>query len=529
VIVATVFENSTASAQEVEILFHTLEQFGGELARARRVACAVGEVDPFFAEVLGDLGVQLLVGEGDPAGDAELDILRTVAAVDDDCDVLLALRSDVAFAGDVSGWLDADALGARVAADGSIELHVLAIPAARAAQLAARARELVPELRAWNQAGPIEQAALAMAATQLELPVHALPPEVAFPINGDKASIQAAYDVAPLLVVHDHVLQPTGEIVPCGLPVPDTIIERINAELRPADAPAPAVAEVATAGGEHPYFPTRNASVLAVEAQYRAHVGQLREHARYLAYEAFTRQHGALVESTFRADGEQVVVHQLERDITYPTPLPLIKYSHISFGYEQWLEHKYSLPGYVTVEPGDVVIDCGAFVGGFSLAAARVASTVHLFEPEPANVACIERNFAGADNVVVNQMGLFTTTGTEWLNVSESGVEHSMLQPDDGDAVDRISIEVTRLDDYCERRALAGIDFLKVEAEGVELEVLQGLGDVRPAKVAVDVSPERDGTSPAEQITALLAGWGYDTRQRANVLFARYAGGGAGN
>jgi FkbM family methyltransferase len=480
----------------------------------------VGEIDDFYLEVMRDLGVELV--PIDPVnGERPLDLVRILEAAPIDCDVLLALRSDIAIAGDISAWLTLDAAMGRLASDGTIAPCLLAVPGARAREVAAHARSIEPELRAWRQAERVPELALSMAVSRLELPFIAAPAEIAFPLHGDRSQIASAHDVAPLLLVHGHVLLPSGELRPCGLATPDGIVERVNVELRPDGAPAgappprPAV---------HPYFPTRGATVITVEAEFRRHVEQLGEAARHHAYTAFSHQHPDLVSTSFRGEGEQVVARQLDRDITYPAPLPLIKYSHISFGYEEWLEHKYSLPEFVVVEPGDVVVDCGAFVGGFSLSAARIADQVHLFEPEPANVACIERNFAGVDTVTVNQMGLFTTTGTEWLNVSESGVEHSMLQPDDGDAVDRISIEVTRLDDYCERRGLDGIDFLKVEAEGVELEVLQGLGEVRPRRIAVDVSPERDGTSPARQITALLEGWGYETRRRVNVLFARRGG-----
>lgn len=526
-IVSTVFENEPSSAQEVEILFHTLDRLGGELAAARRIACTVGEVDPFYVEVLEDLGVELVVLAPDPdPATAPIDVLRTVDVVDDACDVLLALRSDVAFAGDPTGWLSTNAVTARCAPDGSLQTAVLGMPARHAVSLRRRWLELVPELRAWNQAGSVEQLALAMAVAHLDLPFAALPGEVAFPVQGPASQIQCAYDVAPFILVHEHMLQRTGELRRSGLAVPDFIIERVNAELRPEvtdGASPPGEAVLPRTAGEQPYFPNRSVSLLTVESQYRAHVSQLDEAARYRAYTAFTHQHPRFVTSTFHADGSQVVVRQADRDIAFPRPLPLIKYAHISCGYEEWLEHKYSLPGFVTVERDDIVVDCGAFVGGFSIGAARTAGAVHVFEPEPANVACIERNFDGVDTVVVNPCGLFTRTGTEWLNVSESGVEHSMLQPDDGDAVGRISIQVTRLDDYCSTRSLDRLDFVKVEAEGVELEVLLGLGEMRPVKIAVDVSAERDGTSPATQITSLLAGWGYETRQRGNVLFARHA------
>jgi hypothetical protein len=62
---------------------------------------------------------------------------------------------------------------------------------------------------------------------------------------------------------------------------------------------------------------------------------------------------------------------------------------------------------------------------------------------------------------------------------------------------------------------------VKIEAEGVELEVFEGLEAIRPRKLAIDVSPERDGESPAAEFRIRLARMNYEFRQRANVLFAR--------
>src|SRR5690349_22089033 len=39
---------------------------------------------------------------------------------------------------------------------------------------------------------------------------------------------------------------------------------------------------------------------------------------------------------------------------------------------------------------------------------------------------------------------------------------------------------------------------------GVELEVFDGLGDMLPRKLAIDVSPERNGESPADEFQSRL-------------------------
>ncbi len=64
-------------------------------------------------------------------------------------------------------------------------------------------------------------------------------------------------------------------------------------------------------------------------------------------------------------------------------------------------------------------------------------------------------------------------------------------------------------------------DFVKIEAEGLELEVVEGLYDQRPRKLAIDVSPERNGKSPAYEFRERLASPGYEIRRRAYVTFAK--------
>ena len=167
------------------------------------------------------------------------------------------------------------------------------------------------------------------------------------------------------------------------------------------------------------------------------------------------------------------------------------------------------------------MVDCGCYVGGFAMSAAKLAGSVHVFEPESNNIACIQRNLAAFDNVSINELGLYSETRELILNVAESSVEHSILKPDVGSVLEERQIAVTRIDDYCRTQGIGQIDFFKVEAEGVEFEVLEGLGDQRPRKIAVDVSPERDNESPVEMISSWLMDRGYEVQTRLNVLFAK--------
>lgn len=227
-----------------------------------------------------------------------------------------------------------------------------------------------------------------------------------------------------------------------------------------------------------------------------------------------------LTRTTFQTNSNFVLANQLSQSIMFPNPIPRIKLAHLICGYVQLMLRKYQLPNFVEVELDDIVIDCGSFVGGFTMGVPSISRVVHSFEPEPKNFACLLGNTKQSENCVGHIRGLGDKTETKKLNLSASAVEHSYLKPDANSLDLTIDTSVIRLDDFCKEQSLPKIDFLKLEAEGFEVEVLAGLGSIKPRKIAIDVSPERDGESPAPTIIKQLSSQ-YQIRQRGNVLFAR--------
>jgi FkbM family methyltransferase len=269
------------------------------------------------------------------------------------------------------------------------------------------------------------------------------------------------------------------------------------------------------------FFPNQSDALLKQERRFRAIAASLSEHERLELYSALSASVPSFAATTFRIDDDIVIACQEGKEIAFPRPLPLVKLALIVFDYEEWLRRKYCLPGFVEVQAGDVVVDCGAYVGGFALSAAKVAAEIHAFEPERRNACCAKRNLDGHGNVRVVECGLYSRSDEMALNLSASSVEHSLLRPDDGVVVETRRIPVLSLAYYAAEHGIERFDFVKIEAEGVELEVFEGLGDVRPPRLAIDVSPERDGQSPAGEFRTLLEPLGYEVRQRGQVMFAR--------
>jgi FkbM family methyltransferase len=168
--------------------------------------------------------------------------------------------------------------------------------------------------------------------------------------------------------------------------------------------------------------------------------------------------------------------------------------------------------------PGWSVVDVGANVGYFSVLAADLggpSSRVLAFEPHPRLAGMLEltaRHNPGDICVQVAACG--SESGTARLYVSPED-RNSGLGSLRSDLHDTKSVEVSvlRLDDCCQERNLRP-DLVKIDAEGYELEVLRGCGDLLerrvPRNFLIELSPQRE--DPA-RVIALLAGHGYAASQ----------------
>jgi FkbM family methyltransferase len=196
----------------------------------------------------------------------------------------------------------------------------------------------------------------------------------------------------------------------------------------------------------------------------------------------------------------------------------------VSKGLSNWLLKKYTMDD-IQMKETDTVIDCGAFVGGFTIAAAKIGvQKIYSIDPSTKNFKCLELNidhYNYKEKVSTLNMGLNSEEGELKLNLSKSGCDDSFLEPDEGALNTYETVKVTTL---CKLIEKFNIDtnslYLKVEAEGLEPEIIYGLGEYRPRVITVDISPERDGKSPKEEIETHLKGLGYKVIATHRCLYA---------
>lgn len=147
------------------------------------------------------------------------------------------------------------------------------------------------------------------------------------------------------------------------------------------------------------------------------------------------------------------------------------------------------------VQPGDVVLDVGAYIGTWTKQAlARGARQVIAIEPSPASVECLRRNLASevaAGQVVIYPKGIWDSEGTLTLFAnSDTGVGNSFIESNEvTKKVD--AIPVTTIDKLAAELALARVNFIKADVKGATQRLLRGgAGVIRRDRPRIAMSTE---------------------------------------
>ena len=149
------------------------------------------------------------------------------------------------------------------------------------------------------------------------------------------------------------------------------------------------------------------------------------------------------------------------------------------------------------IRPGMVVLDIGAFVGWYTLVAARQVGAqgkVYAFEPDPRNYELL------GENLRLNQIDSRVTC-LPWAVSDEAGVQPFFLHGGDqsrsslipsGGGHETTVVNSVVLDDFLDRGLQ--IDVVKMDIEGGEVHALRGMGEIlaragRSVKLFVECNP----------------------------------------
>lgn len=138
------------------------------------------------------------------------------------------------------------------------------------------------------------------------------------------------------------------------------------------------------------------------------------------------------------------------------------------------------------LQPGDVVIDCGANLGAVSGPLAETGAIVHAFEPDPYTFGRLTEALKGRDNVVLHNAAVGAAAGTVQLmrdanwekDPDLASVRSTIIEG--GRKIDGAgAIDVELVDFPAFVKDLVAkhgqIAFLKMDIEGAELDVLEAM------------------------------------------------------
>lgn len=160
-----------------------------------------------------------------------------------------------------------------------------------------------------------------------------------------------------------------------------------------------------------------------------------------------------------------------------------------------------------------LVLDVGAHVGEYALAASKLAQKVICFEPDPFAREALIRNTSSIENIEVMPIALSNKTGVSTFFIATEHADSSLFEPDK--FTSKIQTQVMRLDDLSIDTQGYRSVVLKMDAEGFEPEVLEGgLTWIQSHLhvAAIDVAPERAGSDTYQEVKRLLESIGFKLR-----------------
>lgn len=143
-------------------------------------------------------------------------------------------------------------------------------------------------------------------------------------------------------------------------------------------------------------------------------------------------------------------------------------------------------------------VQAGGHVGTWPTWLAEHFVRVHTFEPDPENLACLQRNVLGLDNVTFHPAALAARPGRVGWSHSERNSGGHYVVPGGGD------VTATTIDAL----ELAGCDAIFLDVEGSELEALRGAeATIERCAPALQLEWNEKGEKVGLSTRAALGGW----------------------
>ncbi len=189
---------------------------------------------------------------------------------------------------------------------------------------------------------------------------------------------------------------------------------------------------------------------------------------------------------------------------------------------------KNYMKDFLPITKDSIVVDVGAHIGSFAIMAARNAQKVVAFEPEPSNYQMLKKNMEinHLENMSAFEMAVSGMTGYRDIYTYEGGSSADYSLYESGIMnVKKGRISTISLDDIIQREGLPRIDFLKLDCEGAEHDILRNMS-FETARKIMGITMERHVAPPevSIDIPLRLKEFGFQVKMSPNgYLYATRA------
>jgi FkbM family methyltransferase len=178
----------------------------------------------------------------------------------------------------------------------------------------------------------------------------------------------------------------------------------------------------------------------------------------------------------------------------------------------------FDLSDHIPALAPTVIFDVGANVGQSAEVFLRAYPTAKLycFEPVSASFHALREALTEkAAQVELHQLAMGAQRGQARIATHGTGTCATMLAPSTEEYQQSEEIQVDTVDAFCSDAAITRIDYLKIDTEGNDLNVLRGAerllgrGDAAVVEVEAGMHPENHLHVPLEDLKAHLQEYGY--------------------
>jgi len=140
--------------------------------------------------------------------------------------------------------------------------------------------------------------------------------------------------------------------------------------------------------------------------------------------------------------------------------------------------------------------------------------SVHTFEPNPYSYKNVLISTEGIERIKVHNIAMSNFSGKSGFYITHHNMgASSLLEPTGlslktGTHIDKIEVDVHRLDEWCPANNISKIDMIWMDAQGSELNIFKGMGDllkdVKSIYVESAIIPYYHGASVKDDVVNYL-------------------------